>query len=310
VKRKSFDRRVRRTIEKLGRRAPSGLMRGLERWARGMEETHRLARSDYAFVSYGKCGRTWLNVMLSKYYQRRYALPDELLLLDFDNLRQLHPSIPTVLITHDNYIRDFVRAGPRKTVFYAKPTSLLVRHPADIATSLFFHWQHRMRPEKKLLNRFPPHGAKISIYDFVMYPTVLPAILRYLNEWAREAPRMSNLLLTRYEDLRTDPHNELGRVLRWMGEPADNADVDAVVDFASFENLKKLEAAAAFTGDRRLAPGAVDNPDSYKVRRAKVGGYRDYFTDDQVRTIASFIADSLDPFFGYPPEQLFANRPN
>jgi hypothetical protein len=300
MKRKPFDRRVRRTIEKLARRAPSRLMRGLERWARGMEETHKLAKSDYAFVSYGKCGRTWLNVMLSKYYQARYALPDHLL-LEFDNLHRLNPSVPTVMITHDNYIRDFVRSGPRKTVFYDKPTSLLVRHPADIATSLFFHWQHRMRPEKKLLNRFPPHGTEISIYDFVMYPTVLPVILRYLNEWAREAPRVKNLLLTRYEDLRADPKHEVGRILRWMGERPDEAEIQAAVDFAAFENLKKLEAGAAFTGDRRLMPGAVGNPDSYKVRRGKVGGYRDYFTDDQVRTIASYIDGSLDPFFGYGP---------
>jgi hypothetical protein len=271
-----------------------------------MEETHKLAKSDYAFVSYGKCGRTWLNVMLSKYFQGRYALPEHLL-FDFDNLHRLNPSVPTVMITHDNYIRDFVRAGPRKTAFYDKPTSLLVRHPADIATSLFFHWQHRMRPEKKLLNRFPPDGTEISIYDFVMYPTVLPVILQYLNEWAREAPRVNNLLLTRYEDLRADPRREVGRVLRWMGEMPEGAEIEAAVDFAAFENLKKLEADAAFTGHRRLTPGTAENPDSYKVRRAKVGGYRDYFTDDQVSIIERTIDGNLDPFFGYAPKTPAAN---
>ena len=263
-----------------------------------MEETHKLARSNYAFVSYGKCGRTWLNAMLSKHFQQRYGLPDHLL-LDFDNLHRLNPSIPTVMLTHDNYIRDFVRSGSRKTAFYDKSTLLLVRHPADIATSLFFHWQHRMRPEKKVLNRFPAHGLDIAIHDFVMYPTVLPVILRYMNEWAVELPRVKNLLLTRYEDLRTDPHGELGRILRWMGEAPSDTDLEAAVEFAAFENLKKLEACAAFTVDRRLKPGAADNPDSYKVRRAKVGGYRDYFSDDQAATIEAYIRDNLDPGFGY-----------
>lgn len=300
MKQASFDRRVRRNVEKLARRAPPGMLRRLERWARGMEEAHRLGRSDYAFVSYGKCGRTWLNVMVSKYFQRRYDLPDHLL-LDYDNLHRLNPSIPTVLLTHDNYIRDFVLSGARKTAFYAKPTALLVRHPADIATSLYFHWQHRMRPEKKLLNRYPPHGTEISIYDFVMFPTVLPFILRYLNEWAREAPKVKNLLLVRYEDMRADPHRELGRVLRWMGETADDAEIAAAVEFASFENLKRLEAAAAFTGHRRLTPGTAENPDSYKVRRGKVGGFRDYFTDDQVAAIEQAINGHLDPFYGYGP---------
>jgi hypothetical protein len=295
---KSFDRRVRRIAEKAARIAPSGALRGLVRWARGMEETHKLEKSDFAFVSYGKCGRTWLNAMLSKSFQLRYALPDHVL-FEFDNLHRLNPSVPTILLTHDNYIRDFKRSGPRKTPFYGKPTSLLVRHPADIATSLFFHWQHRMRPEKKALNHFPAHGTEISIYDFVMYPTVLPVIVRYMNEWASEVPRMENLLLTRYEDLRADPHRELGRVLRWMGETPEDAEIRAAVDFAAFANLKKLEERAAFTGHRRLTPGASDNPDSYKVRRAKVGGYIDYFDDEQVRTIEAYIDDRLHPIFNY-----------
>jgi len=295
---KSFDRRLRRVVEKAARIAPSGALRGLERWARGREETHKLAKSDFAFVSYGKCGRTWLNAMLSKYFQQRYALPDHVL-LQFDNLHRLNPAVPTVLLTHDNYIRDYVRSGPRKTAFYAKPTSLLVRHPADIATSLFFHWQHRMRPEKKALNRFPAEGTEISIYDFVMYPTVLPVIVTYMNEWAAELPRLQNLLVTRYEDLRADPHRELARVLRWMGETPSDAEIQAAVDFAAFENLKKLEAGAKYTGHRRLTPGAADNPDSYKVRRAKVGGYRDYFDDDQVRAIETAIDDRLNPIFNY-----------
>jgi hypothetical protein len=59
--------------------------------------------------------------MLSKYFQLRYDLPD-CVLFDFDNLHRLNPAIPTVLLTHDNYIRDFVRSGARKTAFYEKPT--------------------------------------------------------------------------------------------------------------------------------------------------------------------------------------------
>ena len=289
---------MRKVVEKVAQRAPSGISRRLIRWARGMEETHKLAKSDYAFVSYGKCGRTWLNVMLSKYFQLRYDLPD-CVLFDFDNLHRLNPAIPTVLLTHDNYIRDFVRSGARKTAFYEKPTSLLVRHPADIATSLYFHWKHRMRPDKKALNLFPAHGTEISIYDFVIYPTVLPVIVRYMNEWAPEIPRVRKLLLTRYEDLRADPGRELDRLVRWMGETPDDAHISSAVDFAAFENLKKLEEDSTFTGHRRLKPGASDNPDSYKVRRAKVGGYRDYFDDDQVAVIEKQIRNSLDSSFGY-----------
>jgi hypothetical protein len=49
----------------------------------------------------------------------------------------------------------------------------------------------------------------------------------------------------------------------------------------------------------RMMPGDKNNPDSYKVRRAKVGGYRDYFSDEQVDAIDKQVADTLDPLFGY-----------
>ena len=49
----------------------------------------------------------------------------------------------------------------------------------------------------------------------------------------------------------------------------------------------------------RMRPGERDNPDSYKVRRAKVGGYRDYFSDDQIEAIDRLIEATLAEQFGY-----------
>ncbi len=42
-----------------------------------------------------------------------------------------------------------------------------------------------------------------------------------------------------------------------------------------------------------------NNPNSYKVRKAKVGGYRDYFDDAQVRVMTEMVSERLDPAFGY-----------
>ena len=48
-----------------------------------------------------------------------------------------------------------------------------------------------------------------------------------------------------------------------------------------------------------MAPGNRANPDSYKVRRAKVGGYRDYFTAEQVAELEALMRARLSPRFGY-----------
>jgi len=50
---------------------------------------------------------------------------------------------------------------------------------------------------------------------------------------------------------------------------------------------------------QRVRPGDGGNPDSFKVRRGKVGGYRDYFTPEQIRVIDAMVEDRLDPVFGY-----------
>jgi alcohol sulfotransferase len=48
-----------------------------------------------------------------------------------------------------------------------------------------------------------------------------------------------------------------------------------------------------------MVAGDSNNPDSFKVRRAKVGGYRDYFDDDQLFEIDRFVRDSLSPIYRY-----------
>ena len=49
----------------------------------------------------------------------------------------------------------------------------------------------------------------------------------------------------------------------------------------------------------RVAPADHKNPDSYKVRRAKVGGYRDYFDDHQLMEIDQLVENRLNRTFEY-----------
>jgi len=273
----------------------------LERWLRGRDETRRLARADVAVVSFGKSGRTWLRVMISRYYQLMFSIPERVL-LGFDNYHRRNPDIPKIFFTHDNYIKDYTGELDSKASFYPKKVVLLVRNPKDIAVSQYFQWQHRMRPAKKRLNKYPPHGADVSAFDFVMDENVgLPAIIAYLNLWAREADRVKDLLVVRYEDMRRDPDEALRRVMEFMnGVPADPDAIAEAVEYSSVENMRKLEEKSVFwLAGSRMKPGKKGDPNSYKVRRAKVGGYKDYFTDAEAAQIDELVAKQLSPTFGY-----------
>jgi alcohol sulfotransferase len=48
-----------------------------------------------------------------------------------------------------------------------------------------------------------------------------------------------------------------------------------------------------------MKPGDKANPDSFKVRRAKVGGFKDYFDDAQVARLDAMVEERLLPGFGY-----------
>ena len=49
----------------------------------------------------------------------------------------------------------------------------------------------------------------------------------------------------------------------------------------------------------RLRPGDRANPDSFKVRRGKVGGWRDYFDERQTLALDAMLAARPLPLFGY-----------
>src|SRR5512143_3751386 len=80
----------------------------LERWLRGREEFRRLQQADCVIVSFGKSGRTWLRVMLSRFYQVKYNLSQRSF-LGFDNFHRKNPAIPKMLFTPDTYIKDYTQ---------------------------------------------------------------------------------------------------------------------------------------------------------------------------------------------------------
>jgi hypothetical protein len=295
--------------KKLARRILHWRMRGqseaqilvAERQLRGEEQFEKLRAADIVVVSFGKSGRTWLRVMISHLFRVMYKLPKNAV-LGFDNFHNLNNAVPKIFFTHDNYIKDFTGDARSKAPFYDKRVILLARDPRDVAVSQFFQWKFRIKPTKVTINNYPPQGSDISLFDFVMGDNggSMRAVTDYLNLWAAEMGSMKHVHLLRYEDLRARPREELRRLLDFMHVHASDAQVDAAVDYSSYENMKKMESAQQFRlAGGRMMPRDKDNPDSYKVRRAKVGGYRDYFTDEEVAAIDQRLAQTLDPLFNY-----------
>jgi hypothetical protein len=83
-----------------------------------------------------------------------------------------------------------------------------------------------------------------------------------------------------------------------MGWQCTDEQLRAAVEFASFDNLKQLERQRFFQS-RKMQPRDSSDPDTFKVRRGKVSGHRDYFDTEERAALDRMVAARLSPTFGY-----------
>lgn len=274
----------------------------IDRWLRGRKEFHKLKDADCVIISFPKSGRTWLRVMLSRFFQSKFGI-NKNILLGFDNYHHINPGIPRILFTHDNIISDYTGIFGSKKDYHGKKVILLVRDPRDVVVSQFFQYKYRIRDAKKKLYSHLHNKKDLTILEFTLDKQHgLPPIIEFLNNWHRELPNIKDSMVIRYEDIRKSPEKSLASILEFIGTPGTTEDIEQAVAYAEFHNLQKLEKQQSFTSSsRRMMAGDKSNPDSYKVRRAKVGGYTDYFNKDELEQIEKLLNENLTATFGYNP---------
>ena len=271
----------------------------VERWMRGWEEARKLPHADGVVISFGKSGRTWFRVLLSRYFAHKYGLPEGEI-MEFDEFHRANRKIPVLFFTHDNYLTDFDGKNGKFDLYGGSRVILMVRDPRDTAVSQYFQWKHRIVPRKKEINGYP--SADLDVSGFITSESAgIPKIISFMNAWARDLARFPNLLVIKYEDLKADTVGELGKALRFLGQSPTDAELADAAAFASVENMRKMEQenAGKLAANARLKPANANDPSSFKVRRAKVGGWRDYVTEEQAAAIDAMVRERLDPVFGY-----------
>lgn len=273
-------------------------------------ELTKAARTGLLIIGHPKSGNTWLRTMLSRLYQVRHGLPASVIVTS-DELARRNPAIPRISATNGYYsyegaVGDALAPGAPDTPLRHKPILFLARNPADIAVSWFFQFTKRQSAHKQeLINHFIDHPIDrrtVSMWQFVRHSDIgLPFLIDYLNRWERNVAQLKRAATVRYEDLRAEPAATLQRITGLIGETFTDAEIQEAVDFGSFDNLRKLESQGFFRQGGLTLRNPAD-PESFKVRRAKVGGYRDYFTPEQTAELEDLMAARLSPTLGYQPQ--------
>lgn len=282
---------------------PRGLRLAARRAWLARLELEKAERTGLLIIGHPKSGNTWLRVLLSRLYQFRHGLPGHLVVTS-DELHRRVAAIPRISATNAWYAYE-ARVGEALAVdapanpIRDKPIVFLPRHPIDIATSWYLQVTKRQsRAKFELINADldePIDRSTIDRWRFVRQSGFgLVNIIDFLNAFQARIAVLPRAISVPYEALRADPAGQLARIGSLMGERFSDEEIAEAVRFGSFDNLKTLESANFFK-QKGLRPGIKGDAESSKVRRAKVGGYAEDFTPEQVAELEALVAERLDP---------------
>ena len=255
-----------------------------------------LSGGDAIILSIPKSGRTWLRAFLCAYFCKRFGLEFTL-----RPGRYALAGFPRIVFSHDLFEHrtkgdrwDRIRGKylvPRRELNRAK-IILLARDPRDCFVSLYLQLTRR-DPNAPVKLKQKTVSEMLRDEEFGVR-----AIVDVMNNWLNEFSQRDNFTLVRYETLRASPAEHFCDLLAVLGESSPDANIfQEALEFSRFENMQKLEAAGTFDSNI-LHPGDVRDPESFKVRRGKVGGYREYLSVDDQQFAATAITE-LDRRFGY-----------
>lgn len=226
---------------------------------------HRGLDSDDVFLaSYPRSGNTWTRFLLTEILSRESA--------SFDNINQVIPEmgihararvrLPNggrLIKTHEPYRREYRRA------------IYLIRDFRDVVLSQYarerelglYRTEFAEYLEAYLDGRMSGFGA---------WQDHLPAWLDSPLE-----PR-GDLLVIRFEEMRRNPQDAISRIVDFLGLPVDENRVRAAIANNSVERMRAKENAA-----QKLPKSAGE--EGRFVRQGAVAGWRERFTDEQLRLV-------------------------
>lgn len=241
-------------------------------------------------ISFPKCGRTWLRLMLGHYLAHHHGIETQDYLMRDALARQ--PDVPRIAAYHDDkpYKRRPEELERSKRHYRKDKVIFLCRDPRDVLVSHYYSLRYRASS----------HGYDGPLEDYVYEGQgSLATIIAYYNIWADQQDSPRDFQLLRYEDMIADPATELRRALAFVGVTDIREDLVAqAVDFASFDNMRRLEEEDAF-GAKTLRPTDKGDPRTYKTRKGVVGDHLEALAPRELAHVNETVTRDLDPFFGY-----------
>jgi len=258
-------RKFRHKIAKTGMRAPLVWMR------------HKSLRAnDVFFASYPRSGSTWLRFVLfesiagqsSDFGNVNQSIPD---VKDLKTALQLMPNGGRLIKTHEVYHPEY-----RKAVY-------LVRDPRDVALS-----EYAYQTALGLVNQ--PLDEYLRVF-FIKGVNPFSSWSKHVESWLSAPLSSEDLLIVKFEELRSDTVNGVAQIIRFFGITPDEGRIRQAVANNSVERMKAKEKE---TPQRASKKGQF-------IRSGSVGGWRGKLGDAEIALVREHSSKLLARL-GYPLE--------
>ena len=243
---------------------------------------------DIYIVSYPKCGRTWLRVMLQEYLELVGAS------LQCFNDKSFLGSSGNLVIKFEHDQGNWVPAPLSteqlsfNTSKYAnKKVVFLVRDPRDVLVSSWYHLRYRERIYRKGLSAFIRDNL-VGIHK----------VVAFMNMWIENSHVPDSFFLTTYEEMHSDPLSIFRGMLEFVGIQIEPEALQRAVEKSSFQKMKRMESKGTLK-EPWMRPGSKDLENSMKIRRGKVGGFHEELSEGDIEFLDSVIREELSSKLPY-----------
>jgi len=150
----------------------------------------------------------------------------------------------------------------------------LIRDGRDVIDSRQSKFQN---PRKGARGPETPEERKFRIGHFSMMWNIM--IETTQKAYENHDPDLR--ILVKYEDLRQESEREIKRIFEFLGYHLSEDEIKEIADLTSFENV----------------PSEMKGEDK-NIRKAKPGGFHDYFSDEEIKIMNKIMGENLTKF-GY-----------
>jgi len=231
--------------------------RAVERRLSGVQPhlPNEVLADDVYLVSYPRSGNTWTRLLVGNYitggHCTRETVPEIVPDIHWGD-RSVCDGLarPRFIKSHVPYVPEYPR------VVY------ISRDGRDVAVS-YYHYYMR-------LERIDEDASFSSfLEEFNRGRVMFGSWSKHVDSWLDSG--LKDLLVVRYEDIKADPKNELLRIVRFAGLPADEGLADLAVEKSTFEAWQSSEQRAGGTSRTRM-----------HARSGAAGQYADYFSPEEL----------------------------